>query len=151
MLALPVGLVNCICDRLYLAHGKKNTRKIYFTQQYQQSENWGKCRIYSPLTPDQPPLKGGRYLIPTISFPLSEWVPRTGYFSPGATGQGSWILCLVSNAWSLLGSSRSPHLTKATRPYTEQRATQRKVQCQGGKPPYPSTCVTSIKGVRGNM
>ncbi len=28
----------------------------------EESENYKRCPIFSPLTPDQPPLKGGRYV-----------------------------------------------------------------------------------------
>ena len=47
------------------------------------------CPIYSPLTPDQPPFKGGRYLNEwgprgSPRAHRSEGFPRTGLFHPWA-------------------------------------------------------------------
>ncbi len=59
--------------RASLKPSRGKTKYIYICvcEKYQKSENWGKRRIYSPLTPDQPPLKGGRY----VTRPLSGTVP----------------------------------------------------------------------------
>ena len=41
---------------------KKRTRKLVVLQKCQKSEIGGKSVYIPPLTPDQPPFKGGRYL-----------------------------------------------------------------------------------------
>ncbi len=52
----------------YLLHfvqngsSEKRTKEIVFDKHDKKSENSEKCLIYSPLTPDQPPFKGGLYV-----------------------------------------------------------------------------------------
>ncbi len=40
-------------------------------KQITKTENCNKCPIYSPLTPDRPPFKGGPYVIQPIFLALS--------------------------------------------------------------------------------
>ena len=62
---------------------------MFFAHKCQKSNNLEKCPIYSPLTPDQPPFKGGRYLNEwgargSPRAHRSEGFPRTGLFHPWA-------------------------------------------------------------------
>ncbi len=74
---------------------KKRTRKCVFSRK--NVNNWNlekEIRIYSPLTPDQPPLKGGHYVRGDDRFsfyknlcnqPLKGY-PRTNMIRPGLAG-----------------------------------------------------------------
>ena len=56
---------------LYKMDPQKAHYKISFFRENVKNQKLGEKRIYPPLTPDQPPLKGGRYVI----FPLTPDQP----------------------------------------------------------------------------
>ena len=72
-----------------MAFDNYERKKRVFAQKCEQSEHLEKCPIYSPLTPDQAPFKGGRYLNErghrdSPRAHRSEGFPRTGLFHPWA-------------------------------------------------------------------
>ena len=54
-----VGLFITLCTGWIL---KKRAIKLVFVSKNVKNQKLGEKRIYPPLTPDQPPFKGGRYV-----------------------------------------------------------------------------------------
>ncbi len=77
---------------LYRMDPQKRTRKIVFAQTSNKSEKCGeKTPIYSPLTPDQPPIKGSLY--------LRELVRTHVILAPGACLGGAELQSVDQIPW----------------------------------------------------